>query len=84
MMDQCDELMESCGMIPKRIVQQAGCRKRREWKALKRQQFKAVQKAIDEFRLDCEYCPGFNDQIIHLISRAEDVEDSLSIKRWGR
>lgn len=69
--------------IPKYVLDNIGVKTQREFKSLKRQEFKRVQKALREFSAACYFCPDYH-QIGDLLKRADEIEQSISVKNWGR
>lgn len=63
---------------------------KRAWKAHKRRQWKAVQKAFDDFRLGCAYTPIYDRTssgmaiITELESLFNLMDEKISARVWGR
>lgn len=55
----------------------------RQWKAHKRQELKYVFQALDNYRLGCAYCPGY-EEVSHIQCRLERIKAAQSVKSWGR
>ena len=54
----------------------------RQWKALKRKEFKAVMKAFGIFFSGCAYTPAKGLGLIR--EQLKGVEKAMSVKEWGR
>jgi hypothetical protein len=68
--------------IPSRVLEGQTTR---EWKSLKRQQFKTVIKALNDYRYGCAYGPSYENGNIEILEDIIDtIEDEHSIKAWGR
>jgi hypothetical protein len=54
----------------------------RQWKQLKRQQARILERQIDYFRLGCYFTPGhkYIDKIARLV---KDLRVALQVKNWG-
>lgn len=55
----------------------------RQWRARKRKQLKALDKALTDYRFGCLFTPGHNH--IETISQiVSGMRQSHSVKAWGR
>lgn len=57
----------------------------RQWKARKRAQIKAIDRAFREFRLGCAYTPGLcYNEVARIDTSIGVIKHELSVKNWGR
>lgn len=56
----------------------------REWHTQKRREWRAIQRAVDEFRLGCAYTPVYPREVDVLDKVIRDGMRLLSVKEWGR
>lgn len=56
----------------------------RQWKAGKRKEFAKLVKAVDQFQCGCAYTPTYPVSVNRLIRIMEQMQQELSVKRWGR
>jgi hypothetical protein len=61
---------------------------KRAWKAHKRRQWKAVNKALTDFQLGCAYTPAYDlttDLFIDAIEKLfKTMDEKISARVWGR
>jgi hypothetical protein len=55
----------------------------RAWKSRKRQEWRAVIRALETFRLGCAFTP-VRSETLNIIEQAESLTERLSIREWGR
>ena len=55
----------------------------REWKQLKRSEWKDVQRAMEKFRLGCAFVPN-HDLLCKIFQLMNSVSDGMKRENWGR
>lgn len=69
-------------VIPQWLLDREGIT-RRQWKSIKRQEMRFLCKYMSRFRNGCAYTPAHR-RIEDLEQILNEMQDSLSIKNWGR
>ena len=72
--------------IPKYVLENTGCKRQRDFKALKRAQLRNLKTALDAVRCGCAYAPLFahDGPITQIESLIEELQSEWSAKKWGR
>lgn len=70
------------GNIPDFIARQYGSRAK--FKSVKRQQVRAVERAIAELTLGCAHLPLGSEPVSAMKRICLDLKKALSIEEWGR
>lgn len=67
--------------VPDWVLENLGVRSVRDYKAMKRSQLAAVEKAADEFLRGSAYTPVDG---IKLLEMVRSMRELCSVRRWGR
>lgn len=70
--------------LPEHIAEQRGISTMRQWRVIKRREFKAIVNAVDAFRHGCAYTPLRNGEMDTLGNTLESMKAALSVKEWGK
>ncbi len=70
--------------VPKQLLKNMGLTTTRQYKARKRKELKAVEKAMEKFRSGSVCCPGYGGDYIAINDGLRRLTEKLSAKNWGR
>jgi hypothetical protein len=70
--------------IPDYVLRNAKVATRRLWKALKRRQLRALDKAVDDLRMGCAYFPDGAQRVETISKEVAALRRELSAMEWGR
>lgn len=68
--------------IPDHVLEACNTANSTEFKCFKRQQFRKLQSALDDYRFGSVYCPGFGN-IAEIDRLLDEMKEAQSIDNWG-
>ena len=69
-------------IAPNYVLQQRGIRTQRQWRAIKRRDFKALRTALGNYRFGCAFCPWGKAAVGRIDAAINDLAAEINAKVW--